>query len=133
VAFVVDASIAVAWVVAGQATEYTNGLLRRAARERLHVPVLWHIEFCNALLVLMHRRKVEPAGLESLFDAVEALDLVTDAEVPAARGLATLARRFALSAHDATYLELAIRLGLPIAAKDAPLSKAAVRAGVLLA
>jgi predicted nucleic acid-binding protein len=133
VAFVVDASIAVAWFVAGQATDHTSRLLRRAARERLHVPALWHTEFCNALLALMHRRKVKPADLESVFDAVETFDLVTDSEVPAARRLATLARRLALSAHDATYLELAIRLGLPIAAKDAPLSEAAVRAGVPLA
>ena len=67
------------------------------------------------------------------FDAVEALGMVTDTGVPTARGLASLARRFALSAYDASYLELAIRLGLPIAAKDAPLSKAAIRAGVSLA
>ena len=66
-AFVVDASITVAWFVEGQATDYTNGLLRRASRERLHVPALWHTEFCNTLLVLTHRRKLKSAGLESVF------------------------------------------------------------------
>lgn len=35
-AFVVDASVAIAWFVKGQATDYTNALLNRAPRERLH-------------------------------------------------------------------------------------------------
>ena len=95
-AFVLDASVAIAWFVKSQATEYTYALLRRAAAERLHVPALWHAEFANVLL-------------------------------------AALARRFSLSAYDATYLELALRLALPIAARDGPLCKAAPRAGVAIA
>lgn len=132
-AFVVDASIAIAWFVKGQATEYTNALLRRAVRERIHVPALWHAEFSNALLVLTHRRKLQPERLGGIFDEIDALDLATDTEAPAARSLADLSRRFALSAYDAMYLELAIRLGLPIAAKDGPLSTAALRAGISIA
>jgi len=44
-----------------------------------------------------------------------------------------LSRRLSLSAYDATYLELALRLRLPIAAKDGPLSAAAPRAGASIA
>jgi predicted nucleic acid-binding protein len=41
-----------------------------------------------------------------------------------------LARRHKLSAYDASYLELAIRLGVPLATLDVDLQKAAKKAGV---
>lgn len=131
--FVVDASVAVAWFVKSQSNEYANALLRRAAREQVCVPALWHAEFANALLVLAHRRKLDPDRLHDIFEQIEALEFVTDPEPPPARELASLSRRLSLSAYDATYLELALRLGIPIAAKDGPLSKAAPRAGVAIA
>lgn len=37
-AFVADVSVAIAWFFKGQATDDTNVLLRRAGRERVHVP-----------------------------------------------------------------------------------------------
>jgi len=43
-----------------------------------------------------------------------------------------LARLHGLSAHDAGYLELAMREGLPLATQDDGLRQAAVRAGVPL-
>lgn len=41
-----------------------------------------------------------------------------------------LARRYLLTAYDASYLELALRLGLPLATLDENLQKAADKAGV---
>lgn len=46
-AFVLDASIAIAWFVGKQATPYTNRLRLRAKREPLHVPALWRLEVVN--------------------------------------------------------------------------------------
>jgi predicted nucleic acid-binding protein len=43
-----------------------------------------------------------------------------------------LARRHKLSAHDAAYLELALRTGLPLASLDAGLTKATLNAGALI-
>lgn len=43
-----------------------------------------------------------------------------------------LARKHSLTAYDAAYLELALRLGLPLASKDAELVAAAVAEGVAL-
>lgn len=40
-----------------------------------------------------------------------------------------LARRYTLSAYDASYLELALRLGMPLATLDEDLQKAAKKAG----
>jgi len=41
-----------------------------------------------------------------------------------------LAERFELTVYDATYLELAIRRGMPLASRDSALNNAARRSGV---
>ena len=41
-----------------------------------------------------------------------------------------VARRYRLSSYDASYLELAMRVGLPLATLDEALQKAATKAGV---
>jgi len=46
------------------------------------------------------------------------------------QSLLALARQLALTSYDASYIELAQRLGLPLAARDAALVVAARRAGV---
>ncbi len=61
------------------------------------------------------------------------MNLVTDRELVDLPALAELARRFELSAYDATYLELAMRLRLPLACRDSPLRGALPKAGVALA
>lgn len=132
-ALVVDASMVVAWFVVGQATAHTRKVLARAGREPLYAPPLLQIELANALVKLAHRRKITPGAIGDILSAFEALDLVIDKTPPTARTIASMCRRYALSAYDATYFELAMRLGLPLAAKDAPLIEAARKAGVVLA
>ena len=132
-AFVADNSVVVAWFIASQASARTNALLERAAMEDVHVPFIWRAEFAATLLALSHGRRLQPARIPAMLDELERLELVHDATPPAARSLIELGRRHALSAYDACYLELALRLRLPLAARDAPLRKAAERAGVALA
>ena len=131
-AFVVDNSVVVAWFVASQAGAGTEALLGRAASEDVHVPAIWPAEFAAALLTLSHRRGLQPARLPAILDEIDQLDFIHDSAPPTTRSLVAIARRHALSAYDACYLELALRLRLPLAARDAPLRKAAERAGVLL-
>ncbi len=40
-AFILDASVAIAWVVAKQANAYSRGIRLRAKREPYHAPALW--------------------------------------------------------------------------------------------
>ncbi len=49
------------------------------------------------------------------------------------QSLGALARQLALTSYDASYIELAQRLGLPLGARDAALVAAARRAGVATA
>ncbi len=132
-AFVADNSVVAAWFIASQASARTNSLLERAAMEDVHVPFIWRAEFAATLLALSHGRRLQPARIPAILDELERLELVHDAIPPSARSLIELGRRYALSAYDACYLELALRLRFPLAARDAPLRKAAERAGVALA
>lgn len=132
-AFVADNSVVVAWFVESQASAQTRALLDRAVAEDVHVPCIWRAEFVAALLGLSGNRRLAPARIPAILEAVEGLDFVHDAGPPSTRVLLELARRFSLNAYDACYLELALRLRAPLAARDAPLRAAAQRAGVLLA
>jgi predicted nucleic acid-binding protein len=59
--------------------------------------------------------------------------LVDDLTLPLAWGaVLSLARTYALSCRSATYLELALRRNLPLAAIDTSLTRAATAAGVSL-
>ena len=60
------------------------------------------------------------------------LDIEIDCETAtrALRETLTLARAESLTTYDASYLELAIRLGLPLATKDNQLGRIAARLGV---
>lgn len=132
-AFVADNSVVVAWFVASQADARTNALLERAAIEDVHVPSIWRAEFAATLLTLSHKRRVLPPRIPSILDELDRLELVHDTSPLSARSLIEIGRRHALSAYDSCYFELAMRLKLPLAALDAPLRKAAVRAGIALA
>jgi len=133
VAFVVDASMVVAWFIVGQSTEHSRKVLARAGTEVLHAPPLLQIELASALVKLAHRRKITPAATSDILTEFEALDLVTDRTPPTARTIASMCRRYALSSYDAAYFELAMRLDIPLAAKDGPLVEAARKAGIAFA
>ena len=105
----------------------------RARRETYHAPTLWRLEVVNAVRSLERRRAMAADAAEV---AVDILDRMRpefhDVAMPFA-DLLKLARKFDLTAYDATYLALAIELRLPIACNDGPLRAVLPRAGVKLA
>ena len=129
-AFVADNSVVLAWFVASQATAYSEKMLRRAVEEVVLVPIVWHLEFANALYQLERRHRLKPADTNAMLDAVRDLALDVDTSPPEQMRLLDLARRYGLSVYDASYLELALRLSLDLAASDGPLSAAAAKAGL---
>ena len=131
--FVADNSVVVAWFVASQGSGETEALLERAVTEDVYVPFIWRAEFAATLLAFSHNRRVPPARVSMILDAIDQLGFVNDSAPPSTRMLVEIGRRHSLSAYDACYLELAMRLRLPLAARDVPLRTAAVRAGVKLA
>ena len=127
-AFVIDSSIALAWVHPSQATAATNDLLEGVAGgATVYVPILWHLEVGNALLVAVRRKLMTHAQRESAFSLLSKLNVFVDAESPslAWTDISRLAVEHSLSVYDASYLELAVRKKLPLASRDEPLRRAA--------
>jgi predicted nucleic acid-binding protein len=134
--FVLDASVALAWVVDRNPDPYAAGVQQRASSgDRATVPAFWQLEISNVLAVV-HRR-----GLLSAQEIDEGLkyyegflarhtDIVT--ALPSMRELLRRALELGLTSYDAMYIDLALTENLPLATLDKGLRTAAVKAGVAL-
>ena len=129
---VLDASVALSWCFQNEATAAADTVLERLATETASVPAIWHLEIANVLALSERRRRITPAGSAEFVALLVTLVTVVDEETPsrALGRVLDLAREARLTAYDAAYLELAMRLGLPLASKDGDLCDAAERLGV---
>ena len=132
--FVIDASVALAWCFDDEATDATRALLDRFADEQAAVPSLWHLELANALVAGERSQRITPARSSELISLIGGLPIAVDEATPnlALTTVLDLARSEGLSSYDASYLELAMRRGVPLATKDDALARAARRVGVSL-
>ncbi|MGE3311303.1 MAG: type II toxin-antitoxin system VapC family toxin [Limisphaerales bacterium] len=131
--FVVDASVAVAWVHPAQATAKTHVLLRSIESGAMaEAPALWPLEVANALLVLVRRGKLKDSERTIALNFLNGLSVKLDYEMAthAFTVVSKLAADHSLSVYDATYLELCLRKKLPLGCKDGPLREAAEKCGV---
>ena len=131
--FIADASAGTAWLVSAQSDDKTDRLLSEVEDgARVHVPALWLFEIANTLLVLRRRGRLDDQGYnQSRLDLLGLHARVDEEDHRLTLGkVSQLAERHGLSIYDAVYLELALRLALPLASRDAALNKAAKAAGV---
>ncbi len=131
---VLDASMALAWLFPRQ--DAVEAALAERALDELDseeflVPVLWYSELANALLRGERRLLVTAAQTAAFLAELELADIEIDAGSPRVRQsvVLALARTHGLTAYDATYLELALRRGVPLATFDTQLAEAMRRAG----
>jgi predicted nucleic acid-binding protein len=127
---VVDASVSAAWFLPDEATPFTEASLQATALGEVWVPALWLLEIGNLMLSAQRRKRITDAKRRELIAAASALRLRVDREPVAMTELDVLAARHSLSAYDASYLELALRRGLPLATQDKALLAAMAAAGV---
>ncbi|MCY3776105.1 MAG: type II toxin-antitoxin system VapC family toxin [Candidatus Aminicenantes bacterium] len=127
--FVLDASIAAAWLFDDESAPSANSLLKRLREWEAVVPQHWHLEVRNALIVGERRGRIRPDEVDERLIDLGTLPVRTDLE-PDFDAALRLSRFHRLSFYDAVYLELARRQGLPLATLDADLGAAAVVEGV---
>ena len=134
VAFVLDASIALAWCFADEATAESWEVLDRLDADDAVAPSLLSLEIANVLALAERRQRIDRSRVAEFIGLIESLAIEIDEETSthALHAVLDLARDEALTAYDASYLELALRLGLPLATKDAALRRAAAALGVRL-
>jgi predicted nucleic acid-binding protein len=130
--FVLDCSVALAWCFPDEKAPYPQAVLTSLAKTRAIVPVLWPLEIANTLLVGERRGRSTEADTAAWLAFLRPLPISIDQETTARAWVEVLqaARLHAVSAYDAAYLELALRLTLPLATLDRRLKIAAKAAGV---
>ena len=133
-AFIVDCSIAMAWLFNDEATPKTAALLNRLATETALVPAWWFIEITNVLAMAERKGRIKPTESDAFIADLSKLGIERDDEAPdrAFTHLWALCRRHRLTSYDAIYLDLAVRRNLPLATLDDALRKAAHKSGVRL-
>lgn len=134
--FVLDASVTMSWLLSDADSsdrQYAAGLLESLKRgATAMVPVTWALEVANVLARGEAKRTVSEAQINAFVEMLAGAPIESDAATHA-RALGDtldLARRYRLSSYDASYLELALRMALPIATLDDDLRKAAHKAGI---
>ena len=131
-AFVLDCSVTMAWIFRDEATEATDRLREALLGTRAFVPALWPIEAANALLAATRRGPVAQDEWPGILAHLDALPIEVDPMCASRTWSAALdlADAHALSVYDAMYLELAVRMQMPLATLDRVLLGAAQSAGV---
>ena len=131
-AFVVDCSIAMAWLFHDGATLKTAALLNRLATETALVPTWWFIEITNVLAMAERNGRITPTQSDAFISDLSQLGIERDDEAVdrTFTHLLALCRTHRLTSYDAIYLDLAIRRSLPLATLDEDLRKTAKKLGV---
>ena len=132
---VLDNSVTMRWFFGDgkpQELAYAGKVLDVMKSASAIVPVTWALEVANVIARAEAKGLVTGARSETFLAMLEGVDIEADAATfsHALSYTLQLARRYKLSAYDASYLELSLRLGLPLATLDEDLQKAAKKAGV---
>jgi predicted nucleic acid-binding protein len=93
---------------------------------------LWYLECANGLAMAERRGRIDGEGVARAIGLLHRLPLEVDDAAPthALDDVLSLARAHRLTAYDASYLELALRRGLPLATDDSAVRAVANMLGV---
>lgn len=133
--FVLDNSVTMRWFFGDgkpQELAYAGKVLDAMKNASAIVPATWGLEVANVIARAQARGLVTEARSAAFLEMLEGVDIEVDTATfaHALSDTLQLARRYGLSAYDASYLELTLRLGLSLATLDEDLQKAARKAGV---
>lgn len=130
--FVLDCSTTMKWCFEDECDAAADSALDALAESEAWVPAIWLLEVANVLLVAERRQRLTPADSARFLGLLAGLPILVDqtSDQLAHGPIVELARRTGLSAYDACYLELAMRLGDPLATGDDRLKAAATANGV---
>ena len=130
---VLDASVALAWSFKDEVSPYAAFIVRSVKNARAVAPIIWPLEVNNALISRVRRGRVDELIAYRIRNTLDRLPVDIDSKIAiASLGLRILRLGIdhGLSAYDASYLEQAMRRGIPLATQDERLMRAAGAAGI---
>jgi predicted nucleic acid-binding protein len=113
---VLDASVAVKWLVEEEDSRQAELLLSEA--DRLHAPELWALEIGNVLTKLRRRGLLSAPVARSGWERVLSAGVLLYSDGALAEAAFALAGPLDISMYDASYLALAERMGIPLVTAD---------------
>ena len=128
--FVIDNSVVSGWLLQNQATAYSDAVATLLQTRRAVAPPLLRLEYTNVLRTACKRQRLSAEQAYEMLAMLGELPIDLDSSVSTGPQLLDLALRHDLTAYDATYLDVALRRGAPIATQDAALANAARAAGL---
>jgi predicted nucleic acid-binding protein len=125
-AFVLDCSVTLAWLLPDEDAAAVDALADELARSTAVVPAIWPYEVVNALQVAQRRARIDDNDLIRVWGALAALPIEIEAVAKdhVFSAVGQLGRRLGITSYDAAYVELAARRKMPLATLDARLRKA---------
>ena len=130
--FVIDNSVVMTWCFKDEINQSADAILDRLEVSTAVVPSIWPLEVGNVLLVAERKKRLSEADSTRFIVLLAELPIIIEQEPPERmmKDILALAREHQLSTYDASYLDLAMRKGLPIATLDNRLKAAAKRSQV---
>ena len=114
-----------------QQQDYANHIVENMVNHHLtaRVPPLWDYEIANSLIVLRRKKLInEKQAVHIRADLRQLPIRIAHHEGNLIEAITPIAQTYHLSAYDAAYLELAMRLDTPVATLDKNLQAAAQKA-----
>ena len=128
---VVDPSAILGAAMEDEEADFAGSVLDEIQRNGASAPSIFWYELRNVLVVNERRGRIAREKTMAFLATVGELPIELPS-LPSEAGVIDLARRYELSVYDAAYLELAVRLGAPLATLDARLRAVAGKASVRL-
>jgi predicted nucleic acid-binding protein len=131
---VIDASVTLSWVFTDEHSATSDAFLARIASQGAVVPAIWRLEIASGLQNGIKRKRIDAAYRDSSIQKLLRLPIEIDPDTNDYAWTTTLllADSHQITVYDASYLELTLRRGLPLATRDEQLAAAAVNAGAIL-
>jgi predicted nucleic acid-binding protein len=130
--FVVDNSVVMSWCFEDEGNSYAEAVLESLEAGEAFVPAIWPLEVGNVLLVAERKRSLSRAAVVRFLELLGGLPIAVEQEPPERmlKEIVSLAREHRLSTYDASYLDLAMRLALPLSTQATSLVRAAKKCKV---
>lgn len=124
--FVLDSSFTIAWILAEEGEEeHTDSVFSLLKENAALIPSLWFYEVANVLAIGKRRGRLSQKDLTRALTLLTAIPTVVDSDCDRkAFEILDLAEAHTLTIYDTTYLDLAMRRGIPLATLDNALIQA---------
>lgn len=131
---VVDSSYTLAWVYSDEISPAARRILDVISGSYAWVPIIWPLEIGNSLQTAVRHGRIDIGFRDAVLADLRLLDIRVDYETNKYAWSTTLqlSHRFKLTLYDASYLELAQRMDLPLASLDKDLKGAAKSLGLVV-